>query len=204
MSRLAAKGDKRAEVLGLLEFHGITVPPVEPIAFRDGDMMVIPVAEADEDRGDLIITPDQPDLEDVADGILSVIVWERTPGMRALPVDAPVPTQQTTATTAVATPPGFQVPYYGRGQAQPTDRPTPTASTRDRFALVDGATIDPLDCGFRMFEPYEVAAAMAFPVGYIPRDLTKTAQVKLAGNAVTPPVTTWIVGRLIRALEAAR
>ena len=73
MSRMAAKGDKRSEILGLLEFHGITVPPVEPIAFRDGDMMVIPVAEADGDRGDLIITPDQPDLEDVADGILSVI-----------------------------------------------------------------------------------------------------------------------------------
>ncbi|MGH9113863.1 MAG: hypothetical protein ACRDZN_16425 [Acidimicrobiales bacterium] len=28
-------------------------------------------------------------------------------------------------------------------------------------------------------------------------------RVKLAGNAVTPPVTAWITGRLLRALEAA-
>lgn len=57
------------------------------------------------------------------------------------------------------------------------------------------------DCGFRMLEPYEVAAAMAFPVGYIPRDIAKKDQVKLAGNAVTPPVMQWIVGRIIQALE---
>lgn len=57
--------------------------------------------------------------------------------------------------------------------------------------------------GFRMLEPFEVAAAMAFPVDYIPRDLAKDVQVKLAGNAVTPPVMAWIIGRVIRALEAA-
>lgn len=62
-------------------------------------------------------------------------------------------------------------------------------------------TVD--DCGFRMLEPYEVAAAMAFPVGYIPRDLPKKHQVKLAGNAVTPPVMQWIVGRIIQAMERA-
>lgn len=92
------------------------------------------------------------------------------------------------------------LPYYGTGQAQPMDRPVPTVPTRDRFALVD---LDQLvdDCGFRMLEPYEIAAAMAFPVGYIPRDLTKRDQVKLAGNAVTPPVMAWITGRLLQALE---
>ena len=36
-----------------------------------------------------------------------------------------------------------------------------------------------------MLEPYEVARAMAFPDHYIPRDLPKKDQVKLAGNAVT-------------------
>ncbi len=54
-----------------------------------------------------------------------------------------------------------------------------------------------------MLEPYEVAAAMAFPAGYIPLDLTKRDQVKLAGNAVTPPVMRWIVGRVIQAMETA-
>ena len=38
---------------------------------------------------------------------------------------------------------------------------------------------------------------------YIPSDLSKKDRVKLAGNAVTPPSLTWIMGRLIRALESA-
>lgn len=42
-----------------------------------------------------------------------------------------------------------------------------------------------------------------FPDGYIPATLTKKDRVKLAGNAVTPPVMAWIVGRIVQALEAA-
>lgn len=218
-------------------------------------------------------------------------VHERTPGNRARGVDEPLPVQQATATSALATPPGFLcqtahgarlsglerphptvtasddrqalvvalrrhanaqpvsdpaptvtsggnhhgllmrnsksssgddacmttptsepcrtlttaghqsllVPYNRTGAAQPADRPAMTMTTRDTAGLATGArAVD--DCGFRMLEPYEVAAAMAFPEHYIPRDLTKKAQVKLAGNAVTPPVMQWITGRIIRAL----
>lgn len=88
------------------------------------------------------------------------------------------------------------MPYYSQGVAQPVDRPVPTVPTRDRFALVD-------DCGFRMLEPHEVAAAMAFPDGYIPANLAKKDRVKLAGNAVTPPVMTSIAQRIVAALEHA-
>jgi DNA (cytosine-5)-methyltransferase 1 len=95
------------------------------------------------------------------------------------------------------------MPYYGNGHAQPVDRPVPTVpTTRDRFALVDPEQLVD-DCGFRMLEPHEIAAAMAFPDGYIPGDLTKKDRVKLAGNAVTPPVMQWITGRLLQALEGA-
>ena len=52
-----------------------------------------------------------------------------------------------------------------------------------------------------MLEPYEVAAAMAFPEHYIPRTLPKKDQVKLAGNAVTPPVQAWIIGRVLQGLS---
>jgi DNA (cytosine-5)-methyltransferase 1 len=217
-------------------------------------------------------------------------VHERTPGNRARGIDEPIATQQTTATSALATPPGFLfqtahggrvsdvgnphptvcaaddrqalvvplrrnghadhvehpvptvtasgnhhgllmrnnlggaemitplhepartmttaghqsllVPYNRTGRARPVTEPTPTMTTHDRAALVDlDRVVD--DCGFRMLEPYEVAAAMAFPEHYIPRDLPKKHQVKLAGNAVTPPVMTWIVGRIIQAMEAA-
>jgi DNA (cytosine-5)-methyltransferase 1 len=94
------------------------------------------------------------------------------------------------------------VPYNGTGQAKRDSEPLGTQPTRDRWALVDPDQIVD-DCGFRMLEPHEIAAAMAFPDGYIPTDLTKRDRVKLAGNAVTPPVMTWITGRLLQALEAA-
>lgn len=42
------------------------------------------------------------------------------------------------------------------------------------------------DCEFRMLEPYEISAGMAFPKSYIMTG-NKREQVKQAGNAVTPP-----------------
>jgi DNA (cytosine-5)-methyltransferase 1 len=94
------------------------------------------------------------------------------------------------------------MPYYGSGQVQAVDRPVPTVTTRDRCALIDAEDVVD-DCGFRMLEPHEIAAAMAFPDGYIPTTYSKKDRVKLAGNAVTPPVMTWIVGRVAEALGGA-
>jgi DNA (cytosine-5)-methyltransferase 1 len=94
------------------------------------------------------------------------------------------------------------VPYYGHGTARTASEPIGTVRTRDGWSLVDAEQVVD-DCGFRMLEPYEVAAAMAFPVGYIDTELTKKDQVKLAGNAVTPPVMTWLMGRVLQALEVA-
>lgn len=94
------------------------------------------------------------------------------------------------------------VPYNGNGRAKPVDEPLGTQPTKDRWALLDLEQIVD-ECGFRMLEPYEIAAAMAFPEHYIPRDLPKRDQVKLAGNAVTPPVMAWVMGRVLQALEAA-
>ena len=54
-----------------------------------------------------------------------------------------------------------------------------------------------------MLEPHEVAAAMAFPAGYIPHAPTQRDRVRLAGNAVTPPVMAWLCGRLAHSLHAA-
>ena len=93
------------------------------------------------------------------------------------------------------------VPYNNNARARTLEEPAPTVTTVDRAALVNVEQLVD-DCGFRMLEPYEVAAAMAFPTGYIPTDLPKKHQVKLAGNAVTPPVMEWIVGRIIQAMEA--
>jgi DNA (cytosine-5)-methyltransferase 1 len=103
------------------------------------------------------------------------------------------------------------VPYNGQGQAIPATQPLGTQPATDRWSIVDvEALID--DCGFRMLEPHEIELAMALPAGYIPTEidpgngmhlLTKRDRVRLAGNAVTPPVMAWITGRVLQALEAA-
>lgn len=64
------------------------------------------------------------------------------------------------------------------------------------------------DVEFRMFEPHEVAAGMAFPADYMwqPPDRSKPVSkrdiVKAAGNAVTPPAARDIVGVAIESMGA--
>lgn len=55
------------------------------------------------------------------------------------------------------------------------------------------------DCLFRMLEPHEVAAGMAFPADY-QWDGTRRERVKLAGNAVTPPAARDLGACLFEAL----
>jgi DNA (cytosine-5)-methyltransferase 1 len=57
------------------------------------------------------------------------------------------------------------------------------------------------DCLFRMLEPHEVAAGMAFPTDYLWQG-TRRERVKLAGNAVTPPAARDIVAAVAEALGA--
>ncbi len=110
------------------------------------------------------------------------------------PIDEPARTMTTKGHQSLL------VPYNRTGRARPVDEPMHTVTTHDRLGLLDlERLID--DCGFRMLEPHEIAAAMAFPEGYIPDTYTKKDRVKLAGNAVTPPVMEWITGRVLQALE---
>lgn len=60
------------------------------------------------------------------------------------------------------------------------------------------------DCLFRMLEPAETAAGMAFPDNYQWQG-TRRERQKLAGNAVTPPAARDLIGCAVEALtgEAA-
>ena len=110
---------------------------------------------------------------------------------RAMPTDLPSPAM-------TASVPPMLVPYHAGGVARSVEEPSPTMTTRDRAALVEHeAMLD--DCRFRMLEPHEVKAAMAFPESYAAEG-TKTDLVRLWGNAVTPPVMAVIAGRLRDAL----
>ena len=58
------------------------------------------------------------------------------------------------------------------------------------------------DCLFRMLEPHEVAAGMAFPADYIWGG-TRRERVKLAGNAVTPPAARDLIAAVAESLGGA-
>lgn len=118
-------------------------------------------------------------------------------GHLSTPTSEPVMTLTTTSSQSLL------IPYRSNSTAQPDTQPLPTVTTIDAFGVL---TPDQLvdECGFRMLQPHEVAAGMGFPDGYIPTvGLTKRDRVKLAGNAVTPPVMEWICGRILQALEEA-
>lgn len=58
------------------------------------------------------------------------------------------------------------------------------------------------DCMFRMLEPHEVAAGMAFPADYIWGG-TRRERVKLCGNAVTPPAARDLIAAVVESLGGA-
>jgi DNA (cytosine-5)-methyltransferase 1 len=93
------------------------------------------------------------------------------------------------------------VPYYRTGVARPVTEPMGTLTTRDRngLATYDAADIGVEDCGFRMLEPFEVGAGMAFAEDYQVLG-TKRERVRQYGNAVTPPAAQVLVSALVEAI----
>lgn len=97
----------------------------------------------------------------------------------------------------------FLTSYYGNHQAAGVDDPVDTVTVKDRHALVNPA-IEIDDCYFRMLQPHEIGAAMAFPADYTVTG-NKRDRVKQYGNAVTPPVMDELMRRAVASLapEAA-
>lgn len=99
-------------------------------------------------------------------------------------------------------PPAWLMTYYNNGQMSPMEEAAPTVTTLERHALVTAASSQHPrveDCGFRMLDPEEIKAAMAF----LGRDVitgTRREKVKQLGNAVTPPVMKLLVGRCLPTL----
>ena len=87
--------------------------------------------------------------------------------------------------------------YYGNGQPLDAADPAATITTKDRLALVTvwlrGEPYVIVDIRLRMLEPHELYAAQGFPPDYIinrtadGRKLSKSAQVRMVGNSVSPP-----------------
>ena len=97
----------------------------------------------------------------------------------------------------------FLVKYYGTDGDPALREPLHTVTTKDRFGLVlvHGEPYAIVDIGLRMLTPRELYRAQGFPESYridtgaAGEPITKTAQVRMCGNSVCPP--------LARALVAA-
>lgn len=88
--------------------------------------------------------------------------------------------------------------WTGRENTRPLDHPFPTATTKDRFALVmpviDGVGLDIL---YRMIQNHETAAAMGFPKDY--RFVGNRGEVtKQIGNAVAVETARALCRELMR------
>ena len=106
----------------------------------------------------------------------------------------------------------FLIKYYGADQAPELSDPLHTVTTRDRFGLVmvKGEPYQLVDIGLRMLTPRELYRAQGFPESYLidhgadGRPLTKTAQVRMCGNSVCPPLARALVAANYTEINALR
>lgn len=90
----------------------------------------------------------------------------------------------------------FLIAYYGSDQDPRLEDPMHTVTTKHRFGLVtvQGEEYAIVDIGLRMLSPRELYNAQGFPVDYQieagpdGKPFTKTAQVRMCGNSVCPPL----------------
>ena len=91
----------------------------------------------------------------------------------------------------------FLISYYGTENVSACDAPAPTITTKDRLAMVTvmvkGTPYVIVDICLRMLKPSELYKAQGFPADYIishgadGKPFTKTQQVHMCGNSVSPP-----------------
>jgi DNA (cytosine-5)-methyltransferase 1 len=123
-----------------------------------------------------------------------------TTGHSGASAESPLPTITTGGHFAEVR--AFLIAYYGVDQDPRLDDPMHTVTSKHRFGLVTVAGQDYAiaDIGLRMLAPRELYTAQGFPAAYVigdrPADgltLTKTAQVRMCGNSVSPPVAAALV-----------
>ena len=109
----------------------------------------------------------------------------------------------------------LMIKYYGSERGgEPMTEPIDTIVGKDRFGLVtvtiEGELYFIADIGMRMLTPRELFHAQGFPRDYIidpiynGKPLTKTAQVRMCGNSVCPPLAAAIVRANYKKLEQER
>ncbi|MDY1457125.1 DNA cytosine methyltransferase [Pseudomonas aeruginosa] len=149
-------------------------------------------------------------------GLVSALLVTNTTGHSSTPADQPAPTVATGGHHMLVTPEmiagsltpeqvegavwvaAFLMKYHGMGEnIRPLDEPVSTVTTKDRLALVtvwiSGSPYVIVDICLRMLQPPELYRAQGFPADYIidrgadGKTFSKTEQVHMCGNSVSPP-----------------
>ena len=90
---------------------------------------------------------------------------------------------------------------YDTGRLRPLGHPLPAQTTIEGDALLTGGTTVDVDaCTFRMLTVDEIRAGMAFIPGYRLLGTSKRANVRMLGNAVTPPAARDLVACVVEAI----
>ena len=126
------------------------------------------------------------------------------------PTDQPAPTV-TAGGYHIGEVRAFLTKYHGNGGqwADPRD-PMHAVTSKDEFGLVTVQGVEYMltDIGMRMLTPPELYRAQGFPESYITdrtadgKPLTKTAQVRMCGNSVCPPLAAALVAANVQIAEA--
>lgn len=131
---------------------------------------------------------------------LAFIAELRGGGSKHRPVTEPLAT-----VTASGNHHGLVTTYYGNGSTTPTEGALSTCTTVERHALLtkELPTVDINDVLFRMLEPSEIKRAMDFPADYTILG-NRREQVRMSGNAVTPPAARDLVGVVAESLAVSQ
>lgn len=119
------------------------------------------------------------------------------------PLDGTIHTQVATPQSALVSRTPKLFSYTSKSLADITDA-FHTQMTKEHHGIIappDDLDVD--DCYFRMLATHEIGEAMAFPRSYKVGGKKKEI-VKQYGNAVTPPVMEWIIGRCVDCLTGER
>lgn len=192
LGTVVAGGAKHAVVSAFLAQHNNDRKP-------GGGSYPKPGRPATEPLSTVTVTGSQQAV--VSAGLMNMKGSERA----SLPIDGGTPTQ-TAGGEHISEVRAFLLKYYGNeSEAHDPGAPMGTVTTKDRFGLgtVEGEPYQIVDIGMRMLTPRELFKAQGFPADYeieagvfadgTTRTLTKTAQVRMCGNSVCPPIAAALV-----------
>jgi DNA (cytosine-5)-methyltransferase 1 len=192
--------------------HGVDQPLSTQSASREHDSIVVPLAFIS-----VLRTHNRPGALDdplatictggghhlIVQGAAQISLRDAN-AMRVAGLERELMTQGCAPQQGIVSRSPFIVSHYGTNNASPLDAPVPSVTTIDRHELVEpGAELRVEDCYFRMLQPHEIGAAMAFPETYEVLG-NKRDRVKQYGNAVTPPAMETLIERAVGAMTGDR